>query len=248
MPHAAASTGPSPLGRASPGRPPGPSPAGRPDPLRGRALPAPGTSCPRRPRRDLELHGTVQRRHLDVGAQRRLRVRDRQVDRQVVAAPAAGWRCVHARTGPRRRRRRRRLPLSLISAPSRTPAGIFTLSVRVRRSAPDPPHRVHGVSTIRRAGARGTRTGDRERSWFSAISPTPAGRTRRRGGPRLRAGAGASRAGRGPSIRTGTVVPVIASSNGITRVSRSAPRRAAPASGAGPPEQPAEQVGEVTRR
>jgi hypothetical protein len=66
------------------------------------------------------------------------------------------------------------LPASRIRAPLRTPAGIFTCRVRVRRSAPDPPHVLHGDSTILPAPPQRGQGRDIEKNpWFSAISPLP---------------------------------------------------------------------------
>ena len=65
-------------------------------------------------------------------------------------------------------------PASLIRAPSLTPAGIFTLKVRLRRSDPDPLHVGHGVSTMRPVALQFRHGCDIEKKpWFTATSPAP---------------------------------------------------------------------------
>ena len=138
-------------------RRPRPSRAGRRDrPLLRRALAAhPERLAARGAGGHLQRDRAVQRRHLDVRAERGLGERDRHVDRQVVAlATEQLVRCARARArrgrpGGRPRRPDSPLPASLIRAPSLTPAGTFTWIVRLRRVAPTPPQVGHGVSISR---------------------------------------------------------------------------------------------------
>ena len=147
----------------------------------------------------LQRHRAVQRGDLDVRAQRRLRIGDRQLDGQVVALAAEHRHAVATRTrtyrspgcppaGPGSPR-----PASLIRAPSFTPAGIFTWNFRVRRSAPDPWQVGHGVlddapaapalgarllhreePLVHADGARATARGTRDRGRCPARAPTAA--------------------------------------------------------------------------
>src|SRR5919201_3622505 len=120
-------------------------------------------------------------------------------------------------------------PARRMRAPSRTPAGILTRIVRVRRCVPEPPHVVHAVSTIRPLPPHVGHGRDIEKNpWFSAISPVPAHVGHVVGDVPGSAPLPPHREQvAGPSIRIGSVVPRSASSKEIvTDVSRSAPRRA----------------------